>query len=128
MTHLLVVDDNNAVRIVLRTQLEAMGWEVDEAESGEEALRHWRAARPDMVVLDQRMPGRSGLEVAKEMRNQGFEGRIILYSAYLTPDVQMEADAAGLVTVAKTDFSQLLTLLRRAAAGGLPRRRPPDSP
>ena len=112
MTRLLVVDDNTGVRVVLRTKLETMGWTVDEADSGEQALERYRATTPDMVILDQRMPGRSGLEVAKELRADGFDGCIVIYSAYLTPVLEADAEAAGLVTVAKTDFSELVTVLR----------------
>ena len=114
MTRLLVVDDNTGVRLVLRTKLEIMGWIVDEAESGDQALERYRSSMPDMVILDQRMPGRSGLEVALELRAEGFTGCIIIYSAYLTPDLEAEAHAATLVTVAKTDFSELVTVLRQA--------------
>lgn len=114
MTRLLVVDDNIGVRLVLRTKLETMGWSVDEAESGDKALEQYRNTLPDIVILDQRMPGRSGLEVAKEMRALGFEGCIILYSAYLTAELEADAHSSRLVTVAKTDFSELVTVLRRA--------------
>lgn len=114
MTRLLVVDDNSGVRLVLRTKLETMGWYVDEAESGEEALEQYRAAAPDMVILDQRMPGLSGLDVAKELRALGFTGCIIIYSAYLTPQLEADAHLSGLVTIAKTDFSELVTVLRQA--------------
>ncbi len=114
MTRLLVVDDNTGVRLVLRAKLEMMGWNVDEAGSGDEALARYRAAVPDMVILDQRMPGRSGLEVAKELRTLGFNGCIIIYSAYLTPELEADAHSSGLITIAKTDFSELVTVLRQA--------------
>lgn len=114
MTRLLVVDDNTGVRLVLRTKLETMGWNVDEAGSGDEALAQYRATVPDIVILDQRMPGRSGLDVAKELRALGFSGCIIIYSAYLRPQLEADAHSSSVVTVANTGFSELVTVLRQA--------------
>jgi hypothetical protein len=50
------------------------------------------------------------------LRALGFNGCIILYSAYLTPDLEADAQTARLVTVAKTDFSELVTVLRQSEA------------
>jgi CheY-like chemotaxis protein len=113
----LVVDDEATVRVVLRIKLETMGWCVDEARSGDEALARCRKAPPDAVVLDHRMRGRTGLDVAKVLREEGYAGTILLYSAYVTPSLQADARAAGLVAVPKTQFADVVQLLQRAAEG-----------
>lgn len=64
----LVADDDAMTRQVLSTVLDLEEFEVVLAEDGDEALRMLREQRPDALVLDQMMPGRSGLEVIAELR------------------------------------------------------------
>jgi CheY-like chemotaxis protein len=114
----LVVDDEAAVRVVLRIKLETMGWVVDEAGSADDALARCRQSSPDAVVLDQRMSALTGLEVAKLLRGEGYNGRILLYSAYLTPALESEARTVGIVAVAKTEVSELVDLLKGTVEPG----------
>ncbi|MDA3629590.1 response regulator transcription factor [Saccharopolyspora sp. WRP15-2] len=65
---ILVVDDDHAVRDVLRRYLERSGYQVDLAGDGETALRSFTAAAPDLVVLDLMLPGIGGLEVCRRIR------------------------------------------------------------
>jgi two-component system KDP operon response regulator KdpE len=69
-SNVLVVDDDPAVRKVLRTSLTASGFSVDEARDGEQALTLISEQRYDLVVLDINLPGISGLEVCREIRNR----------------------------------------------------------
>lgn len=64
----LVVDDEPKIRDLLRRYLVADGFEVAEASSGEEGLERVRTLRPDVVVLDVRLPGMDGFEVLAELR------------------------------------------------------------
>jgi len=65
---ILVVDDEPQIRRVLRTTLTSNGYSVEEAKTGDEALDLIRANRPDLILLDVNMPGRSGLETCREIR------------------------------------------------------------
>jgi response regulator RpfG family c-di-GMP phosphodiesterase len=65
---ILLVDDDPALRTLLRTTFEVADVAVVEAESAEAARRKIRAARPDVIVLDVRMPGTSGLELCAELK------------------------------------------------------------
>ncbi|MEV6232065.1 response regulator transcription factor [Saccharopolyspora shandongensis] len=67
----LVVDDDAAVRDVLRRYLERSGYEVDLAEDGETALRLFAEREPDLVVLDLMLPDVGGLEVCRRVRDRG---------------------------------------------------------
>jgi len=67
----LVVDDDENVRDVVRRYLEAGGFTVEVAGDGTEGLRRYRECRPDLVVLDVMMPGISGLEVCRRLRETG---------------------------------------------------------
>jgi len=65
---ILIVDDAQQVRRVLRTALSSEGYTTYEAASGEEALDSIRAAVPDAILLDVNMPGMGGLEACREIR------------------------------------------------------------
>ena len=64
----LVVDDEAAIRDVVRRYLTAQGYQVAEAADGEEALARFGSFRPSLVVLDVMMPGMDGLEVLRRLR------------------------------------------------------------
>jgi two-component system, OmpR family, KDP operon response regulator KdpE len=64
----LVVDDDPQIRRVMRTTLEAKGYDVDEAGSGEQALELSRDEKFDLIILDFNLPGKSGVEVCREIR------------------------------------------------------------
>jgi diguanylate cyclase (GGDEF)-like protein len=70
MTHVLVADDDPTLRLLMQAALEAQGFAVTLAQDGDEALSMFNENRPDMVVLDVEMPGRSGYEVCTEIRRQ----------------------------------------------------------
>jgi len=65
---ILIVDDEPQIRRVLRTTLTSQGYTVVEARTGDEALEEIRHERPDLILLDVNMPGRSGLETCTEIR------------------------------------------------------------
>ncbi len=110
----LVVDDESDMRLTLWVLLEQRGFQVEEAEDGERALAACRLDADCLVVLDQRMPGMTGIDVARLLRTEGHRGRIVLYSAYLTDEVEHDAAGIGIETVGKTDFDRLFDLLEAA--------------
>ena len=83
----LVVDDDPAIRDLVRTVLELDGWEVHEAEDGAQAVALARAERPHGVVLDVMMPVMDGFETLAELRRSD-EGRamaIVMLTAKTRP-------------------------------------------
>jgi CheY-like chemotaxis protein len=107
----LVVDDDPAIREMLRVSLGLEGWTVEEACSGEEAIEEWHRLKPDVVLLDHKLPGMTGLECAAELRAESTETRIILVSAYLDADATNEARKLRLLPLPKTDRARLFELL-----------------
>jgi CheY-like chemotaxis protein len=96
-TKVMVVDDTDHMRKMLRSMLEIDGFDVaGEAASGEEALEVMAGADPDVVVLDYMMPGMDGLETARRIRQQRPDQVIILYTAFLDPDVEKQAKEVGI--------------------------------
>jgi two-component system KDP operon response regulator KdpE len=77
--HILVVDDEPQIRRVMRTTLVAQGYEVSDARTGDDALELIRSEKYDLILLDVNMPGISGVEACREIR-QGSELPIIMVS------------------------------------------------
>lgn len=71
MVNLLIVDDEENLRHFLELQFQRRGYEVHTAETGEEALEIFRTRSVDVIILDLNLPRLSGLEVLRELRNQG---------------------------------------------------------
>ena len=74
----LVVEDDEAIRDVVKFNLVAAGYEVMEASDGNTALRTARTGRPDLVILDLMLPGMSGLEVCRSLRRDSVVPIIML--------------------------------------------------
>jgi len=66
----MVIEDEKEIRDLLRYNLERAGFRVSVTDSGEEGLERIFASRPDAVIVDLMLPGRSGLEVVRELRDE----------------------------------------------------------
>lgn len=112
MTTVLVADDQADLRRIVRLLLSrGTGWEIVEAADGDEAVTVAAQHEIDAAVLDHRMPGRTGVEVARHLRDTGFTGPLIIFSAYLEADVLAEAERLEVRTVAKGDIAELSDVL-----------------
>ena len=80
MARILLVDDDKAVRLLLRTVLERRGHSVVEAENGDAGLRYYRATPADLVIVDIQMPVMDGLQMIKELRGDFPTAKIIALS------------------------------------------------
>jgi CheY-like chemotaxis protein len=93
----LIVDDDEDVRYLVRTTIEIANRGLlvaGEAVDGLDALQAWRDTDPDCIVIDQRMPGKTGIEVCEEILSEHPEQRIVLFTAFL--DDTMRRTAADL--------------------------------
>lgn len=94
---LIIADDHAVVRQGIRTVLEEVP-ELEvlaEAGSGDEVLALLEGMAPDVLLLDISMPGRTGIEVAKELRSQGLEMGVLILSMHDNPEYVLEAVRAG---------------------------------
>ncbi len=93
----VIADDHAVVRQGIRAVLEEIpGLEiVAEAGDGDEALELVKEHGPDLLLLDVTMPGKTGLEVAKELREDGRELRILMLSMHDDPEYVLQAVRAG---------------------------------
>lgn len=78
---ILVADDEQAVRDSLRRSLRFNGYEICEAEDGEQALEVIRREEPDLTILDVMMPKLDGLGVCRSLRSSGYERPILMLTA-----------------------------------------------
>jgi signal transduction histidine kinase/CheY-like chemotaxis protein len=117
----LVADDDDASRALLRRLLEPLGFSVQEAARGDTCLDAVRAAPPDVLLLDISMPGLTGWEVARRLRAEGQELPIVMVSAdaFENRQVRPSRQSPGSDTchddflVKPINLQQLLDALRR---------------
>ena len=116
---ILVADDAPRLRLLVRRILD--GHEVCAAATGDEALRLLPTACPDVAILDVNMPGRTGLELCREIRcDPAHAGmRVIVISANGAPDNERHAAEAGADAFLAKPFSsrRLCELVETLASG-----------
>jgi len=112
----LVVDDEENLRLVLRTLLKRHGYEVETASSGEEALGLVDAFGPDVILTDVRMPKMGGLDLLGTLKAKGNEATVIVMSAYGNTDMAIEAMKAGAYDYVQKPFKpdEVVLTLRKA--------------
>jgi CheY-like chemotaxis protein len=123
--HVLVVDDDSALRETFRAILEVLGYEASTAASGEQAIADMATIRPDLVLLDLMMPGISGLEALTHFRQHHRTVPVIVITGNPDPEIAREARAGGAVDVLgkPIDFTAMRSVVGWAmglAAGRAP--------
>ena len=112
MRKLLVADDTDDIRVLLRVILGGRFEIVAEATDGVEALDRWAEHRDDVfaLVLDYRMPRMTGLDVARHVLGERPDTRIVLFSANFDEALRREALEVGVTAVVdKEELAQLAT-------------------
>jgi len=120
----LVVDDEENLRVVLRTLLKRHGYEVETAAGGEEALALVDSFGPDFVLTDVRMPKMGGLDLLSTLSAKGNDATVIVMSAYGNTDLAIEAMKAGAYDYVQKPFKpdEVVLALRKAEERELLRR------
>src|SRR5919204_2861051 len=123
--HLLLVDDEPAVRELLQEYFAGQGYKISTAPNGETALAAVRAQRPDLVMLDIRMPGLDGVEVLRRLRRHDTTLPVVMVTA--NEDVELARELLGMGAfdyVAKPfDFSHLEQVVAAGLLHGAPSRK-----
>ncbi len=116
MRRVLVVDDEENVRLVVRTFLKREGYDVEVATNGEEALGLVESFGPDVILTDVRMPKMGGLDMLATLKAKGNEATVIVMSAYGNVDQALEAIKAGAYDYVQKPFKadEVLLTLRKA--------------
>ncbi|MBE9210665.1 response regulator [Nostoc sp. LEGE 06077] len=79
---ILIADDDDDSRAMLSFLLEEEGWQVSEAKNGEEAIETVINEQPDLLILDNRMPKLTGVEVYKHLQAKGVKIAVVLATAH----------------------------------------------
>ena len=99
--NVLVVDDEQLVRWFLDRALRKIGYEVITASSIAEASETLRTGQIDLLFIDLRMPGGSGLELIRQLENAQQRPKIIVCSAFITSELEDEFRSNGISTLRK---------------------------
>src|SRR5579883_2484805 len=95
MRRVLIVDDEENIRLVLRTLLKKHGYEVDAVDGGEAALAALDSFDPDVILTDVRMPRMGGLDLLAALKAKQHPATVVVMSAYGNVDLAIEAMKAG---------------------------------
>ncbi|MDQ1401889.1 MAG: phosphoserine phosphatase RsbU/P [Actinomycetota bacterium] len=118
----LVVDDEEGIRVLCRVNLELGGYEVVEAEDGIQALEQARATRPDLIFLDLAMPRMDGWEVLQGLKEDPATASIpvVLLTAKTSEEDQMKGWSEGILEYLPKPFNPQL-LVEWAGRALIPR-------
>ena len=116
LAKVLVVDDEESIRNILQRILEAAGYGVATAANGEEALEKMSRLLPEVVVLDIKMPGMSGIEVLSQIAASWPDTCVVMASALGDAQIAVDAMKLGAYDYITKPFSRadLLLKVRRA--------------
>lgn len=107
MKRILIVDDSSASRLIIKSCIpKDMGYTIDEAKGGAEALEKAGENKPDLVLCDYNMPDKNGVEVALDFKGAGIETKFVLVSANLQTSVTESAKAAGFIGTIRKPLSK----------------------
>lgn len=118
---ILLVDDHIVLRMGLATATsgEADMEVVADADNGADAIKAYRVHRPDVVVLDLRMPGLNGIDTIRMLREEFSDVRVLIFSNYASGDEVYQALRAGAVgfVVKEMALDRLLEAIRKVYEG-----------
>ncbi|TYB87231.1 MAG: response regulator [Kosmotoga sp.] len=110
---ILIVDDEENMRFLLKEELEEEGYEVYNAASGEEALEVFRDNEIDVATIDIEMPGMDGRELAGRLRKEKPEIKILFLTAYSHYKHDLSSWAADAYIVKSADLNELKNKIKQ---------------
>jgi CheY-like chemotaxis protein len=114
MVRIMIIDDDEEMRSLLKDFFEEEGFETDSASNGVDALRTLSKDHFDLVITDIRMPGLTGLDILPRIRRLKPEIPIIVMTAYASDDVRRRSLSGGATTYLEKPIhlSKLRTVIR----------------
>jgi len=105
MNKILIIDDEPGIRDLLDTLLRRKGYDVVVAGNGPEGLKVFRRERPNVVVLDLKMPGMDGLTVLQQVRSLTPRQPVVILTGAGTPEIEQQLRALGVTEFVEKEFS-----------------------
>lgn len=109
----LIIDDEKSIRDLVSAQLSREGRQVLLASDGQEALEMFRRERPDLTILDLHMPGMTGMEVLRKIREIDSQAMVIIFTGSYSEESVREARALGVREFLEKGLSTVWTDRRR---------------
>lgn len=113
MKKILVVDDEESIRVLYAEELRDAGYDVTMAGSGEEALAMVDKVDPDLVTLDIKMAGMDGVETLRRLKEKRRDLPIIMSTAYPTYKQDFSTWASDAYIVKSSDMTELKETVRK---------------
>jgi two-component system response regulator (stage 0 sporulation protein F) len=120
MAKILVVDDEEHIRLLYSEELTEAGYEVITAADGYKLIERIEEEKPDLVVLDIKMVDYNGLDLLQEIRNRFYNLPVILCTAYDTYKEDIKAIAADFYVIKSFDLTELKKKISRALEATIP--------
>lgn len=116
----LIVDDQNGIRVLLLEVFSSEGYDTFQAANGKIALEIVKTESPDLVLLDMKIPGMDGLEILKHIKTIDSSIKVIMMTAYGELDMIKEAtDLGALMHFTKPfDIDEMRMEVNRQLQGG----------
>jgi len=114
MARILIVEDDANQRLLYEMELRRDGYEVDSAKDGREAVEKVKAGRYDVIVMDLKMPGMTGLDAITEIAAHDKNLPIIINTAYGGWQDDFKSWAARAYVLKSTDLSELRRQIKEA--------------
>lgn len=113
----LVVDDDQPILSLMRSLLREFGFEPLVASSGTQALQQARARTPDVILLDRKMPGMSGVELIAELRKEETlrATPVVIVSGEPMTEAELRALGASAAVLKPFDVTELVSLVQDLA-------------
>jgi two-component system cell cycle response regulator DivK len=122
MSLVLIVEDNEKNMKLARDILQAKGYQTVEAETGEEGVKLAKERKPDLVLMDIQLPGISGIEAFRQIREEAATAKIpvVALTASVTPTDRSQISAAGFDAFISKPISlkEFVETVKRLIEGG----------
>ncbi|MBW1853709.1 MAG: response regulator [Deltaproteobacteria bacterium] len=113
MSKILIVEDEENIRLLYKEELEDLGYEVIQASDGREAIKKYDLHQPGLIILDIQLPGMDGIETMNIIREKSRDVPIILCSAYGEYKQDMKTWASEAYIIKSADLKELLATVKK---------------
>jgi CheY-like chemotaxis protein len=120
MKKILIVDDEEVIRMLYSEELEEEGYEVVTTGTGQGLIELMAVEKPDLVVLDIKMAEHDGLDLLQDIRKDFYNIPVILCSAYSSFKGDLKSIAADYYVVKSADLTELKQKIKMALEGYIP--------
>jgi DNA-binding response OmpR family regulator len=116
MGKILVVEDEENIRLLYKEELQDIGHEVIQASDGSEAIKKYDFHQPDLIILDIQLPGFDGIETMNIIREKSKDVPIILCTAYGEYKQNIKTWASEEYIIKSADLKELLSTVKKILA------------